>query len=335
MLDKAGKLVGEGYHKRAGEAHAEKLALQMAGKRAQGGTLYVNLEPCKHIKNRRTSPCAPLVLEAGIARLVVGQGDPIPTHRGGSAWLAKRGVEVTRGVLEVECREANRAFMIWARKGRPLYVLKVAASLDGKIATRTGESQWITGAVARADGRSLRGQLDAIIVGVGTALADDPKLTARGRGMRDPVRVVLDSRLRIPATARLLPANCRSKAKVIVVATNRASKESEKTLVDAGAEILRLSSQKGRPCLHDLSRELAARGITSALVEGGAQVHGAFLDAGLCDELRLYLAPMALGGPMSWLGGKGVAELQKAHRLRWHGEPRYLGDDLLLIARPT
>lgn len=334
MLDKAGKLVGEGYHKRAGDAHAEKVALQMAGKRARDGTLYVNLEPCKHIKNRRTSPCAPLVLESGIARLVVGQGDPIPAHGGGCAWLAKRGVQVTRGVLEAECREANRAFMTWARKERPLYVLKIAASLDGKIATRTGESKWITGTAARADGRKLRARLDAIIVGVETALADDPKLTARGRGKRDPVRVVLDSRLRTPASAQLLPANCHSKAKVIIVATNEASKENEKALVGAGAEVLRLSPQKGRPSLHALSRELAARGIASALVEGGAQVHGAFLDAGLCDELRLYLAPIALGGPMGWLGGKGVAELQKAYRLRWHGEPTYLGDDLLLIARP-
>lgn len=334
VLDKQGKVVGEGFHTRAGEAHAEKVALEMAGKRARGGTLYVNLEPCKHVKNRRTAPCAPVVLDAGIARLVVGQGDPIPAHGGGCAWLKKRGVEIVRGVLEAECREANRAFMTWARKERPLYVLKVAASLDGKIATTSGESKWITGAAARADGRKLRSRLDAIIVGVETALADDPRLTARGRGMRDPVRVVLDSRLRTPSTAQLLPANCDSKAKVIMVTTSKASKESEKALVGAGAEVLRLPSLKGRPNLQVLSSELAARGIASALVEGGGQVHGAFLEAGLCDELRLYLAPMALGGSASWLGGKGISAIAEAYRLRWYGEPVRLGDDLLLIARP-
>ncbi len=336
VLDRKGKLVGEGFHERAGKAHAEKLALAQAGKRAKGGTLYTNLEPCKHVKNRRTSPCAPAVLEAGIARLVVGQADPIRAHGGGASWLASRGVSVTRGVLEAECKEANRAFMMWARKGRPLYVLKVAASLDGKIATRTGESKWITGTAARADGRGLRARLDAIIVGVETAIADDPRLTARGKGMRDPVRVVLDSRLRTPLASQLLPANTRSRAGVIIASTENAPKSREKRLVAAGAEVMRLPrNDAGYPCLHAFSEALAARGIASALVEGGAQVHGSFLEAGLCDELRLYMAPKALGGPgHGWLGGQGIGKLQDAFRLRWHAEPKRLGDDLLLIARP-
>lgn len=335
VLDRRGKLVGEGFHERAGKAHAEKVALAQAGKKAIGGTLYTNLEPCKHVKNRRTSPCAPAVLEAGIARLVVGQADPIRAHGGGASWLASRGVSVTRGVLEAECKEANRAFMSWARKGRPLYVLKVAASLDGKIATRTGESKWITGPQARADGRALRARLDAIIVGVDTAIADDPRLTARGKGLRDPVRIVLDSHLRTPVASQLLPANTRSRAGVLIATTETAPKAREKRLVAAGAEVLRLPSNGSYPCLSALSKALAARGIASALVEGGAQVHGSFLEAGLCDELRLYLAPKALGGPgHGWLGGVGIGALQDAFRLRWHGEPQRLGDDLLLIARP-
>jgi diaminohydroxyphosphoribosylaminopyrimidine deaminase/5-amino-6-(5-phosphoribosylamino)uracil reductase len=335
VLDKRGKLVSEGYHKRAGEAHAEKMALDLAGKRAKGGTLYVNLEPCKHIKNRRTAPCAPLVLESGIKRLVLGQADPIVGHAGGASWLAKRGVSVTRNVLQAECKEANRAFVTWARQGRPLYVLKVAASLDGKIATRTGESKWITGPQARADGRILRSKLGAILVGVETVLADDPRLTARGAGRTDPVRVVLDSRLRTPSLAQLLPANTRSKARVIIATSRKATKAREQELVAAGAEVLRLPCPKGRLCLHSLSEALAARGISSTLVEGGAEVHGAFLDAGLCDELRLYLAPKALGGASkSWLGGAGIAALEDAYRMRWQGEPQRLGDDILLIARP-
>lgn len=335
VLDKRGKLVSEGYHKRAGEAHAEKVALDLAGRRAKGGTLYVNLEPCKHLKNRRTAPCAPLVLEAGIKRLVIGQADPIAAHAGGASWLSRRGVSVTRNVLQAECKEANRAFVSWARKGRPLYVLKVAASLDGKIATRSGESKWITGAKARADGRLLRSKLGAILVGVGTVLADDPRLTARGAGMIDPVRVVLDSRLRTPIRARLLPANSNSKAQVIIATSAKAPKARALELVAAGAEVLRLPSVHGRLCLKSLSDALAARGISSVLVEGGADVHGAFLDAGLCDELRLYLAPKALGGPAkSWLGGAGIEALEDAYRMRWQGEPQRLGDDILLIARP-
>lgn len=335
VLDRHGKVVGEGFHERAGKAHAERLALEQAGRKARGGTLYVNLEPCKHVKNRRTSPCAPEVLEAGIARLVVGQADPIRTHGGGASWLASRGVEVTRGVLEAECKEANRAFMTWARKGRPLYVLKVAASLDGKIATRTGESKWITGPKARADGRALRARLDAIIVGVETALADDPRLTARGKGMRDPIRVVLDSQLRTPVSAQLLPANSRSRAKAIIATSESAPKSRERRLVAAGAEVLRLPLAGNHLCLKAFSEALAGRGIASALVEGGAQVHGSFLESGLCDELRLYMAPKALGGPgHGWLGGEGIAALQDAFRLRWHGQPERLGDDILLIARP-
>ncbi|MCP4449127.1 MAG: bifunctional diaminohydroxyphosphoribosylaminopyrimidine deaminase/5-amino-6-(5-phosphoribosylamino)uracil reductase RibD [Myxococcales bacterium] len=335
VLDREGKLVGEGFHARSGLAHAEKIALEVAGRRAVGGTLYTNLEPCKHVKNRRTSPCAPVVLDAGIARVVIGQADPIRAHGGGAIWLANRGVEVVRGVLEAECKEANRAFTTWARKGRPLYVLKVAASLDGKTATRTGESKWITGPKARASGRALRARLDAIIVGVETAIIDNPRLTSRGKGMRDPVRIVLDSRLRTPPSAKLLPVNSRSRAKVIIATTEEAPRTRERRLVEAGAEVLRLPQEGRRPCLLALSEALATRGIVSALVEGGAQVHGSFLEAGLCDELRLYLAPKALGGPgHGWLGGQGIGALEEAFRLRWHGEPERLGDDILLIARP-
>ncbi len=335
VLDENGEVVGEGFHERAGQAHAEKIALRVAGSRARGGTLYTNLEPCKHVHNRRTSPCTPLVLEAGIARLVIGQSDPIAAHGGGAKWLEKRGVSVTRHVLEGQCKEANRGFMMWAQKGRPLFILKVACTLDGKIATRTGESKWITGEEARAHGRQLRSRLDAIVVGVDTVLADDPRLTARGRGMRDPLRIVLDSSLRTPANAKLLPNASRSNAPTLIVTVRGASKAKEQSLVAAGAEVLRLPSVKGRPCLDSLGQALAARGVTSALIEGGAQVHASFLAAGLCDELRMYMAPKAFGGAgKAWLGGKGVAELVDSYRLQWHGQPIFLGNDLLLTARP-
>lgn len=335
VLDKRGKLVGEGYHKRAGTAHAEKIALGMAGDKARGGTLYTNLEPCKHVANRRTSPCTPLVLDSGVARLVFGQGDPIPAHAGGGRWLSRCGIQVTRRVLASECKEVNRAFFTWAQKNRPFFVLKVAASLDGRIATNTGESQWITGKAARADGHKLRSKLDAILVGVDTVIADDPKLTARGRGGRDPLRIVLDSRLRIPLSSALLPDNTQSKAGVIIVTTDKAPKTRGRALEAIGAEVWRLPSVDKRPCLAHLATGLAERGITSVLVEGGAAIHASFLTAGLCDELRLYLAPLAIGGQgKSWLGGQGIASLEDATDLRWVGEPTRLGDDMLLIARP-
>ncbi len=181
----------------------------------------------------------------------------------------------------------------------------------------------------------MRHRLDAILVGVQTVLSDDPRLTARGRGKRDPIRVVLDSRLRTPSGAQLLPNNTPSRARVIIATTAKAPKAREQELVAAGAEVLRLPSSKGRICLESLSEALAARGIASVLVEGGAEVHGAFLNAGLCDELRIYLAPKALGGPgKSWLGGAGIASLEDAYRMRWQGQPERLGDDILLIARP-
>ncbi|MBL4633286.1 MAG: bifunctional diaminohydroxyphosphoribosylaminopyrimidine deaminase/5-amino-6-(5-phosphoribosylamino)uracil reductase RibD [Kofleriaceae bacterium] len=334
ILNKAGKLVGEGYHKRAGTAHAEKIALAMAGVKARGGTLYTNLEPCNHLANRRTSPCTPLLLDAGIKRLVVGQADPIRAHAGGAAWLAKRGVEVTRRVLESSCKELNRAFNTWAKMGRPLFVLKVAASLDGRIATNTGESQWITGKAARADGHRLRSKLDGILVGVETVLADDPRLTARGRGSRDPMRIVLDSQLRTPVHSKLLPANCKSKARVLIVGTESAPEDRANALEICGAEVLRLPAVKKRPCLKALGEHLAERGITSVLVEGGASVHSSFLAADLCDELRLYLAPIVIGGQgKTWLGGEGITSLADATRLRWTGDPIRLGQDTLLLAR--
>lgn len=335
VLDKNGKLVGEGFHAKAGEAHAEKEALANAGAKARGGTLYVSLEPCRHIKNRRTAPCAPLVKAAGVARVVIGMADPIRSHAGGARWLADQGISVTRGILEEECKEANRAFITWARKKRPYFVLKAATSLDGKIATASGESQWITGAEARRHGRRLRSVLDAIVVGIGTVLADDPQLTARNRGGRDPVRVVLDSRLRTPLQSRLLPGNSRSKARTIVVATGKAAMTRERRLIDVGAEVWRVEDDDGRPRLSELATRLASEGLCSALVEGGAKVHAAFVDAGLCDELRMYLAPKAIGADgVSWLGALGVEALIDAQQLRWHQQPVLLGNDLLLVARP-
>jgi diaminohydroxyphosphoribosylaminopyrimidine deaminase/5-amino-6-(5-phosphoribosylamino)uracil reductase len=260
--------------------------------------------------------------------------DPVRGHGGGAAWLARRGIAVERGVLEEECRELNRAWLTWVREGRPWLTLKAAATLDGKVATWRGESKWITGEAARREGHRLRDAHDACMVGVGTVLADDPRLTVRGvRGSRDPVRVVVDSRLRTPPGAKVL-----GRGRVIVAATRAAPRAREARLVAAGAEVWRLPG-RGAVDLAALAARLAKAGITSVLVEGGPTLHGALLDAGLVDEVDLFLAPLVLGGAgrksgLSWIAGAGADRLAEAVRLVPVAPPRRLGPDLLLTLRP-
>jgi diaminohydroxyphosphoribosylaminopyrimidine deaminase / 5-amino-6-(5-phosphoribosylamino)uracil reductase len=342
IVDRRGRVVAEGWHQRAGGPHAEVTALARAGGKVPGGTLYTTLEPCRH--RGQTPPCAPMVAQSGIVRVVVGMEDPIAEHAGGASWLGRQGLRVAKGVLRAEVEELNRAFMIWVRKGRPWFTLKAAATADGKVATWRGESKWVTGKDARHEGHRLRDSHDAILVGVGTALADDPELTVRGlKGGRDPLRVVLDSSLRLPTGAALLKArgtgHGRARARVIVATTRAAPPVRERRLQVAGAEVWRLPARGGRIDLQALARRLAAERVTSVLVEGGPTVHGSFLEAGLADEVRLFLAPSVVGGQgrriaPSWAGGRGVDRLADARKLRFVGEPRRVGDDLLLTLRP-
>lgn len=331
VLDRRGRLVAEGWHRRAGAPHAEADALAKVG-RVPGGTLYVNLEPCRH--QGRTPPCAPLVAESGVARVVVGMLDPVRGHGGGAAALARRGIAVERGVLAAECRELNRAFLSWATRQRPWLTLKAAATLDGKVATWRGESKWVTGEAARREGHRLRDSHDACMVGIGTVLADDPRLTVRGlRGGRDPVRVVVDGRLRTPPGAAVLGGG-----RVVIAALKEAPAARERRLVAAGAEVWRLPG-RGRVDLAALARRLAGAGLASVLVEGGPTLHGGLLDAGLVDEVKLFLAPILLGGAgarsgLTWIAGAGVDRLADAVRLRAAAPPRRLGPDLLLTLRP-
>ncbi|HEU5057528.1 MAG TPA: bifunctional diaminohydroxyphosphoribosylaminopyrimidine deaminase/5-amino-6-(5-phosphoribosylamino)uracil reductase RibD [Kofleriaceae bacterium] len=331
VLDRRGRLVAEGWHRKAGAPHGEADALAKVG-RVPGGTVYINLEPCRH--HGRTPPCAPLVAESGAARVVVGMLDPIAGHGGGAAWLARRGIAVERGVLEDECRELNRAWITWARERRPWFTLKAAATLDGKVATWRGESKWVTGEAARRAGHQLRDTHDAVMVGVGTVLADDPRLTVRGvRGGRDPVRVVVDGSLRTPPGAAIV-----GPGRTIIATTRSAAATREGRLAAAGSEVWRLPG-RGRVDLAALAARLAGAGITSVLVEGGPTLHGALLDAGLVDEVRLFLAPILLGGAgkrsgLTWIAGAGVDRLADAARFTQVAPPRRLGPDLLLTLRP-
>jgi diaminohydroxyphosphoribosylaminopyrimidine deaminase/5-amino-6-(5-phosphoribosylamino)uracil reductase len=262
--------------------------------------------------------------------------DPIPEHAGGAEWLARRGLDVRIGVLENDCAELNRAFTTWARHHRPLFVLKAALTLDGRMTTRTGKSRWITGDRARADVHRLRDRHDAICSGVGTVLADDPRLTVRDlEGGRDPMRVIVDSRLRTPATSRVLPANSDSTVRTLIATTSAAPAGPAAALKAAGAEIWRLPAVDGRVDLWALASRLADERVLSVLSEAGPALSTSLLEVGLADEIVLYLAPTIVGGPGSaWIAGEGVDDLARAWQFELHGDPQRLGRDVKLTFRP-
>jgi diaminohydroxyphosphoribosylaminopyrimidine deaminase / 5-amino-6-(5-phosphoribosylamino)uracil reductase len=329
IVNGRGEVIAEGAHKGPGTKHGEIDALAKLRYKAPGATMYVNLEPCTH--QGRTPPCLPVVRDSGVKRVVIGSEDPVPGHGGGIEALRRAGISVSRVMVD-ECDAANRPFLTWAMFNRPAFTLKAAITLDGKIATVKGQSKWITGDAARADVHQLRDAHDAVLVGVGTVLADDPWLTSRIPGARDPMRIVLDGKLRTPANAHLLPK--RKGPRTIIATTEAAPEAKEKALVKAGAEVWRFPARRnGHVPLDRLVRELGDQNITSVLVEGGGEVHASFLQYGYADELVIYIAPKIVGGPApSWVGGRGVATLAAAHKLELIGEPVRLGDDIKLTA---
>lgn len=289
IVGTTGDIVGEGWHQRAGEPHAEVLALCQAATRAQGATAYVTLEPCNH--HGRTPPCTEALLAAGIRRVIAAMQDPDPRVSGGGiAHLRSQGVAVESGLLENEARALNPGFIARLTRGRPWLTLKIAASLDGRTALGNGISQWITGTAARSDVQRQRARSCAILTGIGTVLQDDPRLTVREPDIgRQPLRVVADSRLRTPASARILAGG----GTIIACASNTGEKAS--ALAAAGAEVLPLPDGHGRVDLPALLADLGRRGINELLVEAGATLNGVLLEAGLVDEILLYCAPTLLG----------------------------------------
>jgi diaminohydroxyphosphoribosylaminopyrimidine deaminase / 5-amino-6-(5-phosphoribosylamino)uracil reductase len=328
VVVKGGKVVAEGYHLAAGSPHAERVALARAGKRARGATLYVTLEPCVHYG--RTPPCAPAVVESGVSRVVVAMEDPNPLVKGrGIARLRDAGIDVRPGVLERAARVLNEAFCTFIVSRKPFVLLKAAATLDGRTADRTGESKWISGEASRRLVHRMRDRMDAVLVGIGTVLRDDPQLTARIPGGKDPLRVVLDSRLRIPEKARLFGED---PSRVIILTTDRVSKAKADRLRRKGAEVWTLpATEAGRVDFQAALTSLGSREITSLLVEGGSRVHGAFLDAGLADKLALFFTPRILGDSEAagLFAGKGSRALHDAFPLR-DMTVRRLGADLLI-----
>lgn len=316
VLVRNGRIVGEGFHTYAEKKHAEVHALEQAGARARGATLYVNLEPCSH--QGRTPPCAEAVVRAGVRRVVAAMEDPNPLVAGqGFAGLRRAGVTVDVGLQQEPARHLNEAFIKHITRREPFVLLKVALSLDGKIATRRGHSHWITSERARAYGQKLRWAYDAILVGVNTILADNPELTMRlNRPKRRPlIKVIVDSRLRTPPGARVLrPADG---GEVLIFTTRAAPAKRRIALERAGATVLVTVSYKGRVDLRAVCRHLGDRAVNSLLVEGGSTVHWSALSQGIVDKALFILAPMIIGGRQAVpaVGGEGFARLPDCPRL--------------------
>lgn len=313
-------VVGEGYHVSAGGEHAEIVALKAAGKKARGASLYATLEPCNHVG--KTPPCVDAIVAAGIKRVVIGRRDPNPRVTGGGMdRLEKEGVEVKLGVLDAECKELIRPWSHFITTGRSYLSLKLAVSLDGRIATRTGASKWITCPESRARVQQLRGQHDAVMLGVNTVLADDPRLTVRDVPGRSPIRVVIDSRLRLPPTSHL--AQTANQTPTCVMTTNAATPSAEQELTALGVRVVRVAATaEGRCDPLAVLQELAAREVVNVLCEGGAELAGSLLAARLPSELHVFVAPVLLGprgrpGAVDWAGPELPSDAPRINPPHW------------------
>lgn len=323
VLDADGRIVGEGWHERAGGPHAEVVALAAAGERARGGTAVVTLEPCRH--TGRTGPCTSALLEAGVARVVIAVPDPTATAGGGADLLREHGLEVIEGVGRDAAAHGNRAWLHAMATGRPFVTWKLASTLDGRTAAADGTSRWITGPDARAAVHALRAERDAVLVGGGTLRADDPHLAARGiEDAAQPLRVVLDRRAEVPLTARVLDDAAPT---LVVVAEGTDARR----LVDAGVDVLAVPAGPDGLDVAAVLAGLHERGVRSVLLEGGARVAASCIAADLVDEVVAHIAPALLGAGAPVLGDAGITTITKALRLTTTDVVR-LGDDVAVTA---
>jgi len=329
VVVKDGIIVGQGYHQKYGGPHAESTALEEAGKDTQGATLYVTLEPCCH--HGQTSPCTQQIIAAEIRRVVVACRDPNPLVNGkGIAGLRKAGIEVTEGVLEEDARCVNEIFLKFIATGLPFVHLKLATSLDGKIATRTGDSRWITGEASRTEAHRLRRQYSTVLVGVGTVIADDPQLTVRNVSGRNPIRLVLDAEGAIPLKATLLHDGAPA-----TVVTAVMPEEKEVALRSLSTEVWRFPGEEGRIDLAALLKHLGEKQLDSVLIEGGSETAASFLEARLVDKVSLFVAPILLGGrdAVSSIGGNGAESISSATPLR-NVRVERIGEDIHIYGYP-
>lgn len=333
VLVKDGVIVGSGLHRKAGEPHAEVHAFNMAGEHAKGATLYVTLEPCSHYG--KTPPCAKRVVESQVSRVVVATMDPNPSVAGrGIRLIQEAGIEVEVGLLEQEAKKLNERFIHNMLTNRSFVISKFAMTLDGKIATHTGHSKWITGDAARHEVHELRNEVDAILVGVGTVLADNPSLTTRlpeGNG-KNPIRIILDSGLRTPLDSNVLQT---SEAKTIIVTTAEADAQTVKAMEEKGVAILVVSKNTNGLNLEEMLEKLYEQGITDILVEGGGEVNASFLRAGLINKYIVYIAPKLVAGrnSKSPFTGDDIELMDQAVQLEFDTFHK-VGDDICMIAYP-
>ncbi len=334
ITNSKGEVIGRGFHRKAGMPHAEVEALQSLAnpQQARGATMYVTLEPCNHFG--KTPPCTKALVEAGIAKVVFALEDPNPTADGGEKELRKHGIAVEKGVLGQEASKLNEVFVKNVKERAAFVVLKAAMTLDGKIATRTGESKWITGQKARELGHTLRSKYDCILVGIGTVLADDPQLTSRVRDGKNPLRVVLDGELKIALNAKVLAD------KNFAIATSSSGAQNKQKIIEIekkGGKVIACAAQanSNRVDLKDLLKKLFEMGVMSVLVEGGSEVHGSFVDAKLFDKVVFFVAPKIAGGKQakSVVGGQGAAKIADAINLKEMAVKK-VGDDFVFEAYP-
>ena len=331
VLVRGGRIVGSGYHKFAGGDHAEIIALKQAGARAKGATLYITLEPCSHYG--RTPPCAEALARSGIKAVVAGMSDPNPLVAGrGFKILRRAGIEVQTGVCESECRELLEAFSKFITRRVPFVMLKLAATLDGKIAAASGDSKWISGAQSRKLVHRWRNEMDAVLVGAATVCADNPQLTCRIAGGRDPYRVVLDGRLSIPLTSQLLRQKNPQKTIIATIAKTPAAKVRAKVrAIEAlGAQVWRLPAREGQVAWQPLLIKLAAQGIVSVLIEGGAAVAASALKQKIVDKVAFFYAPKIIGGDgLAMIDGLAIGKMARAIEVK-RLNLRKSGNDFLM-----
>lgn len=322
IIVKRGRIVGKGWHKKAGTEHAEILAIQDAGKKAINSTMYVNLEPCSHWG--RTPPCTERIVEAGVREVIIGMEDPNPLVDGFKE-LKFRGLKTKIGILEKEAKKLNEAYLKYMRTKKPFVIIKVAMSADGRIATKTGDSKYITSKEARAYVHQLRTEVDAVMVGLNTVLRDNPELTPRLVKGKDSMKIVVDSTLKIPKNSNLM----KNPAKLIVATTSKASKNAVKKLQQKGVTIIMTKSKNGMVDLQDLVKQLGRHEITSVMIEGGSELNSTAIKAGVVDKIFIFTAPKIIGNGLGAIGNLGINKIDNAINLK-NSVAKKIGNDILI-----
>ena len=328
LIVKGDKIIAAGYHRKAGTAHAEAAALKKAGPRAKGATLYINLEPCCHTE-KRTPPCTKAVIQSGIKEVVIAMIDPNPKVAGkGLKELRKAGIKTRTGIMKAAAQKLNEVFIKHITRKKPFVILKIAQSLDGKIATARGESKWITGPEARERVHKLRNEVDALLVGIGTVKKDNPSLDCRIRGGKNPYRIIVDSRLQIPLNSRVLK---HDDGKTIIATTGKADKMKLASLKQRGTRVLVIRDKAGRVGLNSLMNELNRLGITSVMIEGGSSIAASALSDRIVDKVMFFTAPKIIGGidAVPSVGGNSPTLLKNAIKLK-DMQTVKLGEDILI-----